>query len=112
MLNVEGDIIRNSPVSPALGGRKSYAFYAETKIPIFSPTNAIPGFRSLEFTAAGRFEDFENNNTNVLVPKVGLRWQPFDEQLTVRATWGEGFREPSLYELFASPTTGLLPTRV
>src|SRR5882762_5057933 len=107
MLNVEGDIVGNSPVPPAVGGRKSYAFYAETRIPIFSPTNAIPGFRSLEFTAAGRFEEFLNNDTNVLVPKVGLRWQPFDEQLTLRATWGEGFREPSLEELFGSPVSTL-----
>src|SRR5438876_339592 len=107
MLNVEGDIAGNSPVPTAVGGRKSYAFFAETRIPIFSPANAIPGFHSLEFTAAGRFEDFENNNTNVLVPKVGLRWQPFDEQLTLRATWGEGFREPSLEELFGSPVSTL-----
>ncbi len=110
MLNVEGDIAGNSPVPPANGGRKSYAFYAETSIPIFSPTNAIPGFRSLEFTAAGRFEAFENNNTNVLVPKFGMRWQPFDEQLTLRATWGEGFREPSLEELFGSPLSTLEPS--
>jgi len=109
-LNVTGDIIGNSPVPAARGGRKSYAFYAETDIPIFSPQNAIPGFRSLEFTAAGRFEDFENNNTNVMVPKVGLRWQPFDEQLTLRATWGEGFREPSLEELFSSPISTLFPS--
>ena len=110
MLNVEGDIVGNSPVPTANGGRKSYAFYAETSIPIFSPTNAIPGFRSLEFTAAGRFEAFENNNTNVLVPKFGMRWQPFDEQLTLRATWGEGFREPSLEELFGSPLSTLEPS--
>src|SRR5438309_3930077 len=107
MLNVEGDIVGNSPVPTAVGGRKSYAFFAETRIPIFSPANAIPGFHSLEFTAAGRFEEFLNNNTNVLVPKVGLRWQPFDEQLTLRATWGEGFREPSLEELFGSPVSTL-----
>ena len=106
-LNVAGDIVGNSPVPAVRGGRKSYAFYAETRIPIFSPTNAVPGFRSLEFTAAGRFEAFENNDTNVLVPKVGLRWQPFDEQLTVRATWGEGFREPSLEELFSAPVSTL-----
>src|SRR5438105_2133777 len=107
MLNVEGDIVGNSPVPTAVGGRKSYAFFAETRIPIFSPANAIPGFHSLEFTAAGRFEEFLNNNTNVLVPKVGLRWQPFDEELTLRATWGEGFREPSLEELFGSPVSTL-----
>ena len=107
MLNVEGDIIGNSPVPTAVGGRKSYAFYAETRIPIFSPANAIPGFHSLEFTAGGRFEEFLNNDSNVLVPKVGLRWQPFDEQLTLRATWGEGFREPSLEELFGAPVSTL-----
>jgi len=107
MLNVEGDIVGNSPVPTAVGGRKSYAFYAETRIPIFSPANAIPGFHSLEFSAGGRFEEFLNNDSNVLVPKVGLRWQPFDEQLTLRATWGEGFREPSLEELFGSPVSTL-----
>src|SRR5467141_48858 len=106
-LNVEGDIVGNSPVPTAVGGRKAYAFYAETSIPIFSPTNAIPGFHSLEFVAGGRFEEFLNNDSNVLVPKVGMRWQPFDEQLTLRATWGEGFREPSLEELFGSPVSTL-----
>ncbi len=106
-LNVAGDIAGNSPVPPARGGRKSFAFYTETNIPIFSPSNAVPGFHTLEVTGAARFEDFTNNNTNVLVPKVGFRWQPFDEQLTLRATWGEGFREPSLEELFSSPVSTL-----
>ena len=105
--NLAGDIVGNSPVFAVHGGRKSFAFYAETDIPIFSPTNAIPGFHALEFTAAGRFEDFRNNDTNVLVPKVGMRWQPLDESLTLRATWGEGFREPSLEELFAAPISTL-----
>jgi iron complex outermembrane receptor protein len=107
MLNVEGDIVGNSPVPTAVGGRKTYALFAETRIPIFSPANAIPGFYSLEFTAGGRFEEFLNNDSNVMVPKVGLRWQPFDEQLTLRATWGEGFREPSLEELFGAPVSTL-----
>jgi len=70
----------------------------------------IPGFHSLEFTAAGRFEDFRNNDTNVLVPKVGVRWQPIDNQLTLRATWGEGFREPSLEELYSAPISTLFPS--
>src|SRR4029077_14904740 len=42
---------------------------------------------------------FLNNDTNAAVPKVGVRWQPFDEELTIRSTWGEGFLEPSLAEL-------------
>ena len=106
-LNLAGDISGNSPVPAARGGRRSYAFYVEANIPIFSPTNAITGFHALNIVASGRYEAFRNNDTDVAVPKVGIRWQPFDEQLTLRATWGEGFREPSLEELFSAPISGL-----
>jgi iron complex outermembrane receptor protein len=109
-LNVIGDIVGNSPVPAVRGGRKSFAFYGEMNIPIFSSANAIPGFHSFELTAATRFEDFENNDTNVLVPKFGARWQPLDEQLTLRCTWGAGFREPSLEELFSAPVSVLEPS--
>src|SRR5438105_4394014 len=110
MLNVEGDVAGNSPVPPARGGRKSYSFYAESTTPIFGEKNPIPGFHALEFTAGMRFEEFLNNDSNVLVPKFGMRWQPFDEQLTLRSTWGEGYREPSLEELFGSPLSTLEPS--
>src|SRR5438477_2023872 len=106
-LNVAGDIAGNSPVPAVRGGRKSFAVYSEANIPIFSEKNAISGFRSLEITAAGRYEQFRNNDTDVAVPKFGIRWQPFDQQLTLRATWGEGFREPTLEELFSAPISGL-----
>lgn len=106
-LNLAGDVAGNSPVPAVQGGRKSYAFYAEADIPIFSPKNEITGFRALNIVAAGRYEAFRNNDTDVAVPKVGIRWQPLDEQLTLRATWGEGFREPSLEELFSAPISGL-----
>ena len=115
-INIEGDTIGSSPTAITHAGRKSFAFYAETDIPIFSPENAIPGFHALNFTAAGRYEEFRNNDSNVMVPKLGLRWQPLDDSLTIRATWGKGFREPSLFELFSSPTaalaavTDILPT--
>ena len=56
-----------------------------------------------------RYEAFKNNDTNVAVPKFGIRWQPIDESLTIRATIGKGFREPSLIELFGSPTSALTP---
>src|SRR5574337_682830 len=72
-----------------------------------SPLFNFPGLYSLELTAAVRYEEFRNNDTNVAVPKFGLRWQPFDETLTVRATIGKGFREPSLIQLYGSPTSAL-----
>lgn len=107
-LAVDGDIIGQAPLATTDGGRKDFAIYAETSIPIFSPTFNFPGFHALELTAAVRYEEFRNNDTNVLVPKFGIRWQPLDESLTLRATIGEGFREPSLFELFASPTSALV----
>ncbi len=106
-INIDADVPGNSPAATTNAGRKDYAFYAEADIPIFSPTFSVPGFYALNLTAAVRYEAFENNDTNVAVPKFGIRWQPFDETLTVRATIGEGFREPSLIELFASPVSGL-----
>ncbi|MDQ6764939.1 MAG: TonB-dependent receptor [Verrucomicrobiota bacterium] len=84
------------------GKRNSYAGYAETSIPVFGGNFTAPGFHALEFTAAVRYESF-SGGSNVTVPKFGLRWQPFDDSLTVRATWGEGYRLPTLVELLAPP---------
>jgi iron complex outermembrane recepter protein len=105
-LNLEGDVIGSTKGFITAAGRKTYAFYAEASVPVVSSANPLPLIRSLQFTAAARFEDFRNNNTNVLVPKVGMRWQPFDESFTLRATWGEGFHQPSLIELFGTPVGG------
>ena len=106
-INLQGDTIGSSPNASIDAGRKSYGLFAETSIPIFGTENRIPGFYAFEIQASGRFEAFKNNNSNVLVPKLGIRWQPIDDTLTLRATWGKGFRQPSLFELFSSPTAAL-----
>ncbi len=106
-LSLDGDIAGSSKGASTSAGRKDWAIYAEANIPITSPTFSFPGFYSLELSAAVRYEVFENNNTNVAVPKFGIRWQPIDESLTIRATIGKGFREPSLIELYGSPTSAL-----
>ena len=109
-LNIIGDIAGNSAIAAAVGGRKSYALFVETSIPVFSEKNAIPGFHALDINAAGRYEEFRNNNTNVAVPKIGVRWQPIDDSLTLRFTWGLGFREPSLEELYSAPISDIQPS--
>jgi iron complex outermembrane receptor protein len=109
-LNIAGDISGNSSIATARGGRKSYGIFVETLIPVFSEKNAIPGFHAFDISAAGRYEKFLNNNTDVAVPKVGVRWQPFDESLTLRFTWGLGFREPSLEELYSAPISDIQPS--
>ncbi len=101
--NKTGDQIGVGIAKPSFGGRKAYGIFAETQIPITSPKMNIPGAYSLEFNASGRFEEFRNNDTNVMVPRIGIRWQPFNEELTIRATWGEGFIEPALGQLYGAP---------
>ena len=108
-LLVTGDLIGFAPGNFTDAGRKTYAFHAEAALPVFGSNFTASGLHALEFTAAARFEDFRNNDTNVLVPKFGVRWQPFDDSLTVRATWGEGFHQPSLIESFGTPVQGILP---
>jgi iron complex outermembrane receptor protein len=92
---------------PVKAGRKSWGIYAETLIPIFSSKWHIPGFYALEFSAGVRYDEWLNNDTNAAVPKVGVRWQPFDESLTLRSTWGEGFLEPSMVQLYG-PRRGVI----
>jgi iron complex outermembrane receptor protein len=98
----------------ASGNRNSYAGYAEMSIPVFGDNFSIPCFHALEFTGAARYESF-SNGSNVMVPKVGLRWQPLDDSLTVRATWGEGYRLPSLRQLnpsvFSAPESLFDPVK-
>src|SRR5438876_8135322 len=86
--------------NPVKAGRKSWGIYAETLIPVFSPKWHIPGFHSLEFSAGVRYDEWLNNDTNAAVPKVGARCEPFDESLTLRSNWGEGFLEPSMVQLY------------
>jgi iron complex outermembrane recepter protein len=60
-------------------------------------------FKSLELQAAGRFDHYNTYGSSV-TPKLGLKWTPID-LLTVRGTWGRGFRAPSTSESGTSGTT-------
>ena len=80
--------------------------FVEATIPILK--NA-PGVHDLSGTVAARYEDFLSTGQTTTVPKLGLRWQPIDDTLTLRLSWSKGFRQPSLYELYSTPTSGLTP---
>ena len=104
-----GDIMGSGMQTSTRADRNSFGIYSEANVPVFSSANAVPAFHALEFVGSARFEEYLDNKTNILVPKVGMRWQPFDDSFTLRATWGEGFREPSLFELHVSPLEAFIP---
>ena len=53
-----GDLLGVGPANFTHAGRKTYAFYAEARLPVFGSKFTAPGLHALEFTAAARFEDF------------------------------------------------------
>ncbi len=70
--------------------------YLELAIPVLKD---VAFAKTLEFSLATRYSDYSNfgNTTN---SKFGFKWKPIDD-LLIRGNWSEGFRAPSIGELFA-----------
>ena len=104
-------------------GLKAWAYYAELRVPIFSPQSQVPLVRSLEFQASVRRDDLtmraRADRTSIFVPSpdgpfptaamldrdyqatkatAGLKYT-LNEDLTLRASFGTGFLPPSLQQL-------------
>lgn len=105
---VAGDIASNSRAAVTRHSRKIGAVFAELQAPITSPKQHIPGAYSLSVNVSGRYEDFMTANDHTAVPKIGVRYQPFDDSLTFRASAAKGFLAPSMYKLYTSGIYSLL----
>ncbi|MBB6092425.1 outer membrane receptor protein involved in Fe transport [Povalibacter uvarum] len=77
----------------AAAARDSWAMFVEFSVPVLE---------SLELSLAARYDDYSDfgNTTN---PKLAVRWAPID-QLAFRASWGTGFRAPSLAQIGLGPS--------
>ena len=80
---------------PTGGGYALDEFYAELQVPILAD---LPFARELSISLASRYSDYDTfgDTTN---SKFGFKWKPFD-QLLVRGTWSEGFRAPTVADLY------------
>ncbi|MGJ4730363.1 TonB-dependent receptor domain-containing protein [Luteimonas sp. SDU101] len=85
----------NLAAGPTYGEYSVDEFYAELNIPVLAD---MPFARELSFNVASRYSDFDTfgDTTN---SKAGLKWRPTDD-LLVRATWAEGFRAPTISDLY------------
>ena len=95
-LTVDG-FYNGVPSLPTSGKYDVTELYVEAKIPLFADS---AWGRKLDFTVAGRYSDY-SIGISEFTPKYGLRWQLVDE-LVIRASFAEGFRAPSIGELFGS----------
>lgn len=110
-LTVTGDY--NGVVSSPTSGKYDVdEFYVELNAPLYAE-----GSRRLDLSIAGRYSDYSTFGGET-TGKLGLRWQ-LSDQFLLRGTLAEGFRAPSIGELFGSaagfdavisdPCSGLAP---
>ncbi|MEO8115219.1 MAG: TonB-dependent receptor [Phenylobacterium sp.] len=85
------------PAQPASGSISVNEAYGELRIPLLRD---MPLFNRLDASVAGRWFDYSTSGRDSTY-KAGLSWRPIDEVL-VRGSWGQGFRAPSIGELFGS----------
>lgn len=83
------------PATTTAGGYKLDEVYVELAIPLL---REVPGAHELSLNVASRYSDYSTfgDTTN---NKFGLVWRPI-EDLLVRATYAEGFRAPSVDNLY------------
>ena len=87
---------------PALPTRGSYDVteaYAELRLPLLRDQSF---FHRLELTGAARYSDYSSSGSTTTF-SAGINWQPI-EDLLFRGSWAEGFRAPSIGELFGTPS--------
>jgi iron complex outermembrane receptor protein len=90
------------------GSRSSKGAFLEVGVPLISAQQTIPGFHTVDLNLADRYEKIQPGG-NANSPKFGLRWMPFDDSFTIRATYAKGFIAPSIFNLFG-PAVGNAPT--
>ncbi|HEX5264801.1 MAG TPA: TonB-dependent receptor [Phenylobacterium sp.] len=85
------------PAQPAAGKIDVKEAYGELRVPVIKDT---PFIYRLDATVAARWFDYSTSGSDSTW-KAGMNWKPVDEVL-VRGSWGQGFRAPSIGELFGS----------
>jgi iron complex outermembrane receptor protein len=87
------------PALPTSGGYNVDEAYAELRLPLLRDT---PFFHRLEVTGAARYSDYSTSGSTTTF-SAGINWEPV-ESLLFRGSWAEGFRAPSIGELFGTPS--------
>jgi iron complex outermembrane recepter protein len=94
---VSAGLSSDIPAQPASGAIDVDEAYIEFKVPILKN---LPAVRELTLNLAARSFDYSTFGWDKTY-RAGLNWRPI-EDLLVRASWSEGFRAPSIGELFGS----------
>lgn len=96
----EAGVVLGSAGNSAAGDRTVGAAYFEWLFPFAS---------TFDITLAGRYDRYSDYGSD-FSPKVAMRWQPMDS-LTLRASYGQGFRAPPLDILTQKTTFSAEPVK-
>lgn len=97
---VQNGQIAGTSGKPTQGDYKLDEVYLEVQVPLLAD---LPFVRELSLDVAGRYSDY-NNFGGTTNGKFGLKWKPIDT-LLVRATYGTGFRAPTVDDLYGGTVT-------
>lgn len=87
------------PALPSKGGITADEFYGEVRVPILKD---VPGFQSLEASGAIRHSHYSSFGSTTTFTGGGT-WKPVSD-LVLRGSYAEGFRAPSIGELYGTPS--------
>jgi hemoglobin/transferrin/lactoferrin receptor protein len=77
--------------------------YAQYRMTFFDQLSITPGLRWDYYATNPEGGDFQDQHNNRFTPKVGVDWQPL-EWVTAFGSYSEGYRAPSIRELYISGT--------
>jgi outer membrane receptor protein involved in Fe transport len=95
------DVVGNDGTN-SNGRRWVQSSYYELTVPILGDKWAFPGARLFEVVAAQRYDEYSDFGS-AAKPKFSFRYKPLDD-FTIRGSYSEGFRAPSIAELFLGQT--------
>jgi iron complex outermembrane receptor protein len=85
--------------------------FAEVRVPITAPGFNAPGLYSLDLTGALRHEHYSDAGDST-VPKVGFRWEPFDDEFVLRGSYSRSFTAPTLFAEYGPTDTRIAGTAI
>ncbi|WP_295566281.1 TonB-dependent receptor [uncultured Stenotrophomonas sp.] len=94
-LMVQNGQIAGTTGKPTQGDYSLNEVYLEMQVPLLAD---MAFARELSLDVAGRYSDY-NNFGSTTNSKFGVKWKPIDS-LLVRATYGTGFRAPTVDDLY------------
>lgn len=93
-LAVGGQIRRETFSRPPELNRTVKSSYSEVLIPLVGAENALAALRQLQFSFAGRYDDYSDFG-DTFNPKFSVLWKPVDS-LAISGSYGRSFHAPSL----------------